>query len=231
MAVPHWATPFYAATAAICLLQVCLRVWCSARLYSWQFATGVPVRMLWGNVVNCLATAEALRHFFAARYHRRTPAWRKTEHADPAFCAPADGRPQIGAVLVHMHVLSLAHLEQALVSRPDGARLGEHLVELQRISEDDLYQALSSQSGIPLGMPRPRDVVRRITRTLPAAAARRWKVLPYRVQIGQLLMVTADLPSPEMLRELSILLAMEVRFRLIRPHEFEAMALEYLPSA
>jgi adsorption protein B len=230
IAVAPWAKPLHAAAAATCLLQVCLRTWCSMRLYSWQFATGVPVRMVWGNVVNCLATVEALRHFFVARYHRRAPAWRKTEHAFPAFCAPAEGRPQLGEVLVRMRLLSLDQLEQALKSCPVGARLGEHLVQLQRISEDDLYQALSSQSGIPLGMPRPREVVRRVTRTLSAAAARRWKVLPYRVRIGQIHVVTAELPSPEMLRELSLLLAMEVRFRLVRPHEFEAMALEYLPS-
>jgi hypothetical protein len=129
-----------------------------------------------------------------------------------------------------MSCLSLDHLEHALATRPPGARLGEHLLDLQRISEDDLYRALSTQSGIPLGMPADREVNRRATRTLPAEAVRRWKVLPYRKGVGQLHVVTADLPSDEMLRELTVLSTMEVRYRLIRPREFDALASQYLPA-
>jgi hypothetical protein len=77
-------------------------------------------------------------------------------------------------------------------------------------------------------------VERLATRALPAAAALRWKVMPFRVDAGQLHLVTADVPSEAMVRELTRLSELELRFHLVRPNEFEDMAREYLsppPSA
>jgi hypothetical protein len=55
--------------------------------------------------------------------------------------------------------------------------------------------------------------------------------MPYRVDAGQLDVVTADVPSDAMARELARLSALEIRFHLIRPREFEELAGEYLPRA
>ena len=68
------------------------------------------------------------------------------------------------------------------------------------------------------------------TRALPAAVALRWKVMPYRVDAGQLHIVTADVPSEAMIRELNRLSELELRFHLVRPNEFENLAREYLPA-
>ena len=87
--LPQWLLPLYPATAAIALVQVAIRTWASARVYGWAFASAVPLRVLWGNVVNCLATAAALRQFAVARLRRQKLAWRKTEHMYPAY---AQGR-------------------------------------------------------------------------------------------------------------------------------------------
>jgi hypothetical protein len=51
-------------------------------------------------------------------------------------------------------------LEEALRHRPFGQRIGEYLVEAQKITEANLCLALSSQSGLPLeargtGSPAP----------------------------------------------------------------------------
>jgi len=67
-------------------------------------------------------------------------------------------------------------------------------------------------------------------RVLPVAVALRWKVMPYRVDAGQLHIVTADVPSEAMIRELNRLSELELRFHLIRPNEFENLAKEYLPA-
>lgn len=53
--------------------------------------------------------------------------------------------------------------------------------------------------------------------------------MPYRVAVGQLHVLTPDLPSEEMTRELAGLSGLEIRFRLVRPGEFDALAREYLP--
>jgi hypothetical protein len=129
-----------------------------------------------------------------------------------------------------MNRVSTGQLAAALRRAPDGLRLGEYLLQLQQISEDNLYQALSSQLGIPWGLPSSAEVDRLATRALPAAAALRWKAMPYRVDAGQLHVFTADVPSEAMVRELNRLSELELRFHLIRPNEFENLAREYLSA-
>ena len=72
-------------------------------------------------------------------------------------------------------------------------RIGEYLLYKQKVNEQDLYHALSLQAGIPLGL--EDKISRAATRALPAATARRWKVVPYRVAQGQLHVLTSEIPS------------------------------------
>jgi hypothetical protein len=54
--------------------------------------------------------------------------------------------------------------------------------------------------------------------------------MPYRVDAGQLHVVTADVPAEAMIRELNRLSELELRFHLIRPNQFDDLAREYLPA-
>jgi adsorption protein B len=227
--IPHWVTRFCVVTLWIAILQAAIRIRCCARIYGWRFAAGVPLRMLWGNLVNSAATVTALWQFWGAHRKHSVPAWQKTEHVYPGQVAAVEGKPRLGEVLVRMRCVSINDLEAALLSCPKGLRLGEHLMTSKRLSEEHLYQALSSQAGIPLGAPDPKEVHRLATRVLPAEAARRWKVMPYRVTVGQLHVLTPNVPSEQLARELAGYSDLEIRFRLVRPREFEAMAREYLP--
>jgi hypothetical protein len=107
-------------------------------------------------------------------------------------------------------------------------RLGEYLVLQKQLSEENLYRALSSQAGIPVGVPGASEVNSRATHALPVEAALRWKVLPYRVDLGQLHVVTPEVPTEEMTRELSSLSTLQLRYRLVRPAEFESMVRQYI---
>jgi adsorption protein B len=220
ISAPGWMVPCYAATCGLAVSQIAVRCHCSARIYGWRFAAAAPFRMFWGNVVNCAATARAIGRFAIARLRRLPQAWQKTDHAYP--------RERLGEVLVRMNCVAMGELEDALCSVPKGRRIGEHLVQLRKISQEDLYQALSQQSGIPLGLPAAEEVDRVVTHALPVDTARQWKVLPYRVEVGQLHMVTADLPSERMTQELAAHSTLEFRFRLVRPQEFEELAAAYL---
>ena len=51
----------------------------AALIYGWRFAAFVPLRMLWGNLVNFAATATALWEFFDAQRHGTGLVWHKTE--------------------------------------------------------------------------------------------------------------------------------------------------------
>ena len=228
--VPWWVTRVYVMTFGISLLQVLVRAHCCARIYGCRFAAAVPLRIVWGNLLNCAATAAALNQFVVARIKHRSLAWHKTEHAYPGHRIPEVGRPRLGEVLIGMNRVSTAQLDAALREVPGGIRLGEYLMQLEQISGEHLYQALSFQAGIPLGLPDRAEVDRLATRVLPAATALRWKVMPFRVDAGQLHLVTADVPSDAMVRELNRLSDLELRFQLIRPNEFEDLAREYLSA-
>ncbi len=227
--IPQWLPRAFQVTLGIWLVQAAIRVRCSARVYGWRFAAAGPLRMIWGNLVNSAATVAALWQFVGARLKKRAPAWLKTDHVYPAGVTAGHGRPRLGEVLVRMRCVSMSEVEDALASRPAGLRIGEHLVRSRRLSEEHLYQALSSQAGIPLGVPQASELHRSATRVLPAETARRWKVMPYRVAVGQLHVLTPNLPCEAMTRELAGLSDLEIRFRLVRPGEFDALAREYLP--
>lgn len=89
---PGWFVIFYPAAAAITLIQIAVRIVTSARIYGPAFAALVPIRMFWGNVVNCAATLSALHQFGTARIRHQALAWRKTEHDYPVLQAAGDGQ-------------------------------------------------------------------------------------------------------------------------------------------
>jgi adsorption protein B len=219
--VPLWLSRLCLMTYAIAVIQMSVRAWASARIYGLRFAAATPVRVAWSNVVNFVATVAAIRQFAGARLARRVIAWRKTEHVFP--------RPRLGELLVRMHSVPLGDVEAAAGTLPKGMRIGEYLVGLRKLSEENLYRALSLQSDIPAGPIGIREVDRPATRAFPAEVSRRWKVLPFRVETGKLHVATADVPSRELRRELARFSAMEIRYRLVRPAEFARLEREYLP--
>jgi bacteriophage N4 adsorption protein B len=218
-----WMAWIYGATLLNSVFQISMRMYCVSRIYGWRFAALSPLRAFWSNGVNFHATVKAISQFTAARYRRQTLRWQKTEHSFPVHQVQAQGRQRLGELLVRMHCVNMEDVEGALQSLPRGSRLGEHLVQLEKLTEENLYAALSSQAGIPLGAPDHREVNRRASRMLPAEMAARWKVQPYRVDMGQLHLVTTEVPSDEMVRELAAASALDLRFRLTPPREFEKL--------
>jgi adsorption protein B len=70
-------------TFSIALMQTGVRAYSGGRIYGWRFAAGVPVRTVWGNLVNFAATAAALWDFWDAKMQGRRLAWNKTDHVYP----------------------------------------------------------------------------------------------------------------------------------------------------
>ncbi len=227
MAMPEWVALVCASTFVVSVLHIVMRVAASRRIYGARFAAFVPLRMLYGNLINWLATAAAFHQFFRARMNRERLPWRKTEHVYLDHHAPALGMARIGDVLVRIQAAASAAVEQAAADKPESLRLGEYLVYLKVVTEENLYRALSVQSGIPLGAPPVSEVNRNVTRALPLEVARRWKVLPYRVHLGQLHLMTTELPSEAMTRALASHSTLELRFRLVRPGDYNRLAWEY----
>ena len=208
--------------------QTTIRAACSARIYGWRFACGVPLRVVVANAINCVATTRAIWVYANARLRGLPLRWVKTEHAYPNRIALMTERKRLRDILTGSRWITHVLLETALASRPPGQRLGEHLVALGLITERDLYAALSLQNGLPLGKPQPEAVSVPITRSFPALVARRLRVLPFRIAGGELYVAGSELPGDQMHRDMRHFSSLEIRFQLVTPTEFDQLADMYL---
>ena len=209
-------------------LHAGIRMWCSGRVYGWRHAAGVPVRVIAGNWINCFATCRAIWTFSTATMRGRPLRWVKTEHAYPNRAALMMDRRRLGEILTDNRWLAPEELEAALASKPEERRLGEHLMKLGLITEEELYLALSVQNNVPLGKPDPSSVSAPITRSLPAAVSRRWSVLPFRIAAGELHVAGSNLPDEEMQSDIARFSSLAMRFHLVTPTEYEELVRQYL---
>lgn len=217
-------------TLGLQLLNMIIRACCTARIYGWGFAAGVPLRAVWGNWINCFATVMAYYRYFSAVARGVPLVWLKTEHAYPNRAALIENKRKLGEVLVSCQYITTHELQTALASKPDNVRLGDYLVRMGRLSYVDVCEALSLQQNVPFGKPEREIISRPVTRSLPAEFAKRWKVLPYKVAAGHLFVAGSELPSDQMNDEMRKFSSLEIRFHLITPAEFEELAREYLPA-
>jgi bacteriophage N4 adsorption protein B len=207
---------------------IAIRMGAVGRIYGWRFALGVPIRVGWANGINFVSTAGALWRYAAARARRQPLVWIKTEHAYPSRSALVAHKRTIEEILVSSAYVGALDLERARASQPDGAEIGDHLVRLGILSEDDLCEALSLRDNVPLGRLDARSIPRRVSRALPAHFVRQWRVLPFRVEQGDLFLAGPQLPNGEFQKALRKLTRLGVRFQLVTPSNFEKLREELL---
>ncbi len=209
-------------------VHLLIRVACSRRIYGWKFAAAVPLRVIVANWMNCFATSRAIWTYVSCKLRGQPLRWVKTEHAYPNRAALMTNRKRLGEILTGSQWITPEQLESALASKPPNRRLGEHLMRLGLLSEQELYMALSLQNNLPLGMPDPGDVSVPITRSLPAALSRKWQVLPFRVAAGELYVAGTEVPDETMQTEIRRFSSLELRFHLVTPTDYRELARQYL---
>jgi len=225
---PAWLAPEAAAGLTLQLVHTGIRIWCCSRIYGWRFAAGVPLRVVTGNWINCFASCRAIVTYAMAKWRGEPLRWSKTEHAYPNRAALLTDRKKLGEILTGGQWITQEQLHTALASRPSRRRLGEHLLALGLITEDDLYSALALQNHLPIGKPEPSVVSLAVTRALPAAIAKKWRVLPFRISAGELYVAGSEIPDDEMQSEIRQFSSLEIRFRLVTPTDYEELAARYL---
>jgi adsorption protein B len=213
-----------AVTLAILLLRSGVRMACVGRVYGAWFALGVPLRAIYANALNSAATFQALVRYGAARVRGRPLKWLKTEHVYPSRAALLAHKRRLGEILAGSGRLGAAAVNRALATQPPGIRLGEHLVRTGLLNEEAVYEALSFQQGLPLGQVDPRGVPPPVARALPEQVVRELRVLPFRVAGGGLFLAGPEPPSSRMNAALRSFTALEIRFHLVTPTEFERLA-------
>jgi adsorption protein B len=212
------------ATLALGAMRIAVRMFCVARVYGTLFSLGVPVRAIFANALNASATVLAVARYAIAKIKREQIAWLKTQHSYPTRAALVGQHRRLGEVLVDCGMIGSVTLRAALASCPKGTRLGEHLVGLGELREQELYQALSLQSGHPVAELEPEAVPAHVTRALPQAIARKWRVLPFKIADGALCVASPELPAAGMRTALAGFTSLEIRFHLITPSAYAALA-------
>jgi adsorption protein B len=209
------------ATLTIQCVRIVVRMGCVARIYGTVFSLGVPIRVLYANALNATATCNALWKYASARVQHRPLKWVKTDHSYPNRAALLAHKRKLGDILVGAGHLTPGALNSALATQPAGILLGEHLVMSGQLDEDSVYRALSLQQGLPMGRVDPRTVPAHVAHALPEHVVREWSVLPFRVGEGNLFVASSKLPTPKMNTSLRAFTALEIRFHLVTPTEFE----------
>jgi bacteriophage N4 adsorption protein B len=212
-----------AATLGIQVVQTTVRMGCTARLYGPVFALAVPLRSVCGNWINTIATWKAARQYLRARFRHEPLVWVKTEHAYPSRSALVEHKRKLGEILIGSAYLEGSEVARALESQPRGVRIGEHLVRLGKITEEELYEALSVQQSLPSGRLEPWVINTNIARALPRRVVHEWRVLPFRVASGNLFLASPEIPSDDLTRALRGFTRLSLRFHLVTPGNFQEL--------
>ena len=208
-------------TLSFQVLRMAVRMACVARVYGMVFALGVPLRLPYANLLNAAATVRAVARYAYARMRGIPLRWVKTEHSYPTRAALLAHKRMLGEILVGSGYLNAVTLHSALAACPSGTRLGEFLVASGALQEEALYEALSLQQGLPLMHVDVDQVLLGVARALPERVAREWRVLPFQVAEGSLLLASPELPTPKLTAAIRSFTALEIRFHLVTPSEYQ----------
>lgn len=126
--------------------RVFMRGYCVYRLYGMQQALLSFPRMIWGNLINFLATGRAISQYLQFVKTGKYIKWDKTAHHYPTETELAGFRRKLGDLLVDGRHITADQLHRALAIQDKKHRkLGEILQELGWIQPHVLQQALQRQ--------------------------------------------------------------------------------------
>ena len=222
--IPPLAAELAAATLMVQMIRTLIRMAAVGRVYGFVFALGVPVRSVWGNMLNTAATLCAVNLDLRARARHEPLRWLKTEHAYPSRIALLNHRRKIGEILVGSGYLTEPGLKEALATRVPGRRIGEQLVAMGKLRVEELYEALSLQQGLPLASIEASSVPVSVAQSLPRDIVRELKVLPFQVDQGTLYLAGPEAPSAKTSKKLRGFTALQLKFHLITPQDFERLS-------
>lgn len=123
------------------------------------------------------------------------------------------GKPLLGRILGDKFNLPSAKLEEALAyQREKGGRLGEALLHLRALREEELLEGLAIQFGLPW-MPQldSTAIDHELIKKVPIAFCRRYRVLPLRHEGGVILVASTDPLETVALDDLRLLLGKPVK--------------------
>jgi general secretion pathway protein E len=133
--------------------------------------------------------------------------------ADDAQAESNYGKPLLGRILGEKFNLLDSKLEEALAyQREKGGRLGEVLLHLRLLREEEILEGLAQQFEM-VWMPQldPTNVDHELIKRVPIAFCRRYRVLPLRDENGTILVASTDPLETVALDDLRLLLGKPIK--------------------
>lgn len=108
----------------------------------------MPIRLVWGNIINMAATFKAWKLYFwgtGTKKKTRKVAWSKTDHTFLQKHILYRYYRNVGDVLLEKQYIDIVTLSDALKrSRSEGLRLGDVLLRENAVTEDQLMESVTA---------------------------------------------------------------------------------------
>jgi len=191
------------------------------KIYGRKQAFASIPRLVVANFVNFLATLSAFKTYLGAKLTRRVIPWTKTSHAFPTEEHLREYRRKLGDLLVERRLLTESQLEEALLRQSrDRKRLGEILIELGYISEEDFVAVFSEQQGLTWVELDPYFIAPSLKELIPKEVAGKYSVLPILLLDNSLMVATPDLLGEEKLKKLEEMVHRRIELRIVTTSDF-----------
>lgn len=117
-------------------------------LVSCLFPPLLPIRLVWGNIINMTATIKAWKLYFVGagkKKKRGKVAWNKTDHTFLNQHVLYRYYRNVGDVLMEKQYVGVSTLSKALKrSKTEGQRIGDVLLSQSIVSEEQLMEAVAN---------------------------------------------------------------------------------------
>lgn len=126
--------------------------------FSCLFPPLMPLRIVWGNVINLTATIRAYRQ--SLRNHKQDTrqkknhkmkkyAWSKTDHTFLPKAALKRYHRTFGDILIEKGMLEVKTIKNILREKPDEVRIGKYLLQKELMTEEQMLSVLADVKHIP----------------------------------------------------------------------------------
>lgn len=194
-----------------------------SKIYGIGTAALTPIRVVVGNVLNFASSTLAMLWLIRAISTRKEQAWIKTEHKFPAE-ELAPFHRKIGDLLLSRHLITARQLEQAVKIQQKSRsrkRLGQILLELGYITEEELASALATQRRWSFVEIDPFAVEPRALGLVPRWMAERYRVFPLKFEDGVLHLAIDRIDMGLLQSSLEELFGYKIKFVLTTPFDID----------
>lgn len=170
-------------------------------------------RLFAGNVLNFFATCAAINRFVKAKISGKMPEWGKTDHAFPTEEQLRGYRRRLGDLFLEKHFVTADQLAEAVeLQKESNKRLGDILIEIGALWEEDLVHVLSLQNNKPNCEIDPFLTPKHLFEVVTEEVSRKYSIFPLYVKENVLTLATDDFDAEEKKDAVEDLLKMPVSF-------------------